>query len=282
MTSGRESASSCRAPFAGAQTARSSPIRRSLLVACATALALAGCGTGGGHAVPRGNPESRHTTSAIDTYAQVELLRALLVASSDGYYAGGSADDARRQLQRARAAYAPLSPRIAAADPVLQREVTARFDVLARDLRRGVQPDRYRDLANPLTDQLMDGVSQTLVQPDARSDPGLRAEALRRVSSRLAATYDAATTGAGDTTGRLAFQEAWGLWRRSLALTALVKPDLGGEKDTVAGTLNALRGSAFPQGPTEPDAPAAGKVDKAGVRVVDALTKRFGFDQLAQ
>src|SRR4051794_7533452 len=117
MTSGRESASSCRAPFAGAQTARSSPIRRSLLVACATALALAGCGTGGGHAVPRGNPESRHTTSAIDTYAQVEFLRALLVASSDGYYAGGSADDARSQLRRARSAFDSLQhpPRAAAA-----------------------------------------------------------------------------------------------------------------------------------------------------------------------
>jgi hypothetical protein len=260
------------------------PLRRRIgrAAACiAAGLLIAGCGSGGS-SVPRGNPDARHGAAAVDSYASVELLRALLVASSDGYYAGGSADDARRQLQRARVAYAPLSPRIAAADPVLQREVTARFDVLARDLRRGIQPDRYRDLANPLTDQLMDGVSQTLVKPDARSDPGLRAEALRRVSSRLAATYDAATTGAGDTTGRLAFQEAWGLWRRALALTALVKPDLGSQKDTVAGTLNGLRGSAFPEGPTQPDAPAAGKVDKAGIRVLDALTKRFGFDELAQ
>jgi hypothetical protein len=252
------------------------------VAACiAAGLLIAGCGSGGS-SVPRGNPDARQGAAAVDSYASVELLRALLVASADGYYAGGSAADAGRQLQRARAAYAQLSPRIAAGDPVLEREVTARFDLLARDLRRGVRPDRYRDLANPLTDQLMDGVSQTLVKPGARSDPGLQAEALRRVASRMAATYDAATTGAGDTTGRLAFQEAWGLWRRSLALTALVKPDLGGQKNTVAGTLNGLRGSAFPQGPTEPDAPSAGKVDKAGTRVADALTKRFGFDQLAQ
>jgi hypothetical protein len=252
------------------------------IAACiAAALAIAGCGSSGSSA-PHGNPDARHGAAAVDSYASVELLRALLVASSDGYYAGGSIADASRQLQRARAAYAPLSARVAAADPVLQREVTVRFNLLARDLERGMHADRYRDLAGPLTDQLMDGVSQALVKPRARSDRGLQAEALRRVTSRLAATYDAATSAAGDPNGRLAFQESWGLWRRALALTALVKPDLGGQTNTVANTLAGLRGSAFPQGPIEPDAATSGKVDKAGIRIIAALTKRFSFDQLPQ
>jgi hypothetical protein len=251
-------------------------VRSLAAAACvAAALVAAGCG-GGSSTVPRGNPDARHGAAAVDSYASVELLRALLVASSDSFYSGGSADDARAQLDRARAAYAPLSARVRAADPVLDREVTVRFALLTRDLRRGIPPDRYRDLATPLSDQLMDGVSQALVKPAARSDRGLQAEALRRVTTRMAATYDAATSAAGDT-GRLAFEESWGLWRRAQALTGLIKPDLGGQKDTVAAALNGLRGSAFPDGPTQPDSPPAGKVDAAGTRVVGALDKRFGF-----
>jgi hypothetical protein len=252
-------------------------VRSLAAAACvAAALVAAGCG-GGGSSVPRGNPDARHGAAAVDSYASVELLRALLVASSDSFYAGGSADDARTQLARARASYDALAPRVRAVDPVVDREVTVRFDLLARDIRRGIRPDRFRDLSNPLSDQLMDGVSQALVKPAARGDRGLQAEALRRVTTRMAATYDAATSAAGDPTARLAFEESWGLWRRAQTLTALIKPDLGGQKDRVTNTLNGLRASAFPQGPTQPDSPPAGKVDAAGTRVVRALDKRFGF-----
>lgn len=237
---------------------------------------LAGCGSGGSSSVPRGNPDARHGPAAVDNYAAVELLRAQIVASSDSYYAGGSASDARTQLTRARAAYDVLAGRVRAKDPVVDREVVARFDVLARDIRRGVAPDHYRDLAGPLGDQLMDGVVQAVVPPAARSDRGVQAEALRRLSVRLAATYDASASGVDDTTARLAFEESWGLWRRALALTALLKPDLDGEKNVVAGALNNLRGSAFPDGPTLPDSPPASKVDAAGQKVSQALSKRFG------
>jgi hypothetical protein len=230
--------------------------------------------------VPRGNPDARHGPRAVDDYASVELLRARLVASSDAYYSGGSAEDARTQLERARGAYDVLAVRVRANDPVVNREVVARFDVLAHDIRRGIAPDHYRDLAGPLADQLMDGVIQALVPQSARTDRGLQAEALRRVTARLAATYDAAALGADDTTARLAFEESWGLWRRALALTALIKPDLGGQKSAVAGALNTLRGSAFPDGPTLVDNPAAGRVDSARTKVVDALDKRFGFESL--
>jgi hypothetical protein len=244
----------------------------------ALVLLMAGCGSGGGSGgVPRGNPDSRHGPGAVDDYASVELLRALLVASSDSYYSLGAAGDANTQLHRARAAYDRLAPRVKAKDPVVDREVTARFNVLARDIRRGTAPDRYRDLAGPLADQLMDGVAQAVVPQAARSDRGVQAEALRRVTARLAATYDASTTGGSDPSAQLAFEESWGLWRRALALTALIKPDLGGQKNTVAGSLNGLRGSAFPNGPGMPDTPATDKVDSAGTKVIEALNKRFGF-----
>lgn len=246
----------------------------------AIALVIAGCGSGGSGSVPRGNPDSRHGPAAIDSYAAVELLRAQLVASSDSYYSGGSAADARLQLQRARAAYDALAPRVKKNDPVVDREVVARFDTLARDIRAGTSPDHFRDLAGPLADQLMDGVSQALVPTAARTDRGVQAEALRRVTTRMAATYDASASGADETTTRLAFEEAWGLWRRALALTALIKPDLGGQKNAVAGPLNGLRGSAFPDGPLPVDAPPAPKVEKAGSKVIDALNKRFGFASL--
>src|SRR3954470_20915726 len=94
-------------------------------------IAVAGCGSsGGGGGVPRGNPDTRHGPVAVDNYAAVELLRARLIASSDSYYAGGSAQDARAQLTRARAAYDLLKAKVAAKDSVVNREVAARFDVL--------------------------------------------------------------------------------------------------------------------------------------------------------
>jgi hypothetical protein len=253
-------------------------MRRAAALA-AVAVLIAGCGSNGGSdSVPRGNPDARYGPSAVDDYAAVELLRAQLIASSDAYYAGGAAEDARIQLARAREAYDVLAPRVKAKDSVVDREVVARFNTLARDIRRGTAPDHYRDLAGPLADQLMDGVTQAVVPQDARSDRGVQAEALRRVTSRMAATYDTSAAGVDTDTGRLAFQESWGLWRRALALTTLIKQNLGSQKDTVAGSLNGLRGSAFPDGPTVVDAPPAQKVDSASTKVNDALSKRFGFD----
>jgi hypothetical protein len=104
----------------------------------------------------------------------------------------------------------------------------------------------------------------------------VQAEALRRLVSRMAATYEAAA----DQGTTLAFQESWGLWRRSLALTALIKPDLGPQKNTVAGALNALRGTAYADGPNVPDQPKPEKVDSAQQRVGTALDKRFRFGSI--
>lgn len=243
----------------------------------AVALLLAGCGSADSGTVPRGDPDTRHGPAAVDDYAAVELIRARLLASSDAYYAGGSADDARIQLERARSAYGVLEARVKAKDPVVDREVIVRFNELARDIQRGMAPDHFRDLTTPLADQLMDGVSQAIVPAAARSDRGLQAEALRRVTALLAATYDASASGADETTARLAFQSSWGLWRRALALTALIKPDLGGQKSAVFDSLNNLRGKAFPNGPNTLDTPPAEKVDQVRTKVIDALDERFGF-----
>lgn len=237
-------------------------------------LALAGCGGDEDTAVPVGNPDQRHGAQAVDAYAAVELLRALVVASSDSYYAGGNAGDANTQLARARRDYEALAERVRRGDAVVDREVAVRFDALERSLERGITPDRYRDLADPLADQLMDGVMQALVPSAARTDRGVQAEALRRLTSRLAATYVAAA-GSSDTQARLAFEEAWGLWRRALSLTALIKSDLGSQKDKLAAALNDLREPAFPDGPNLPDTPQADEVEEARTEVEEALTARF-------
>ena len=201
-----------------------------LAVACVLALAT-GCGSQ--PKVPHGNPDNRHGAQIVDLYSAVELLRALVIASSDSYYAGGSETDARTQLERARASYDQLAGRVRAANPVLDHEVVVRFDLIAGLLRKGVRPDHYRDLAGPLGDQLMDGVSQALVPQAARTDPGVQAEALRRIALRLAATYDAASSPATDTPSRLAFEEAWGLWRRAQALDLVLGARLGNQQGSV-------------------------------------------------
>lgn len=251
-------------------------IRAAAVAAClATAAPLGGCG-GSSPKVPHGNPDARRGAQAVDHYAQVEFLRALLVASSDSYYAGGSAEDARSQLRRARTAYDQVAAQVRAGDPVVDREVVVRFDIVARRLQQGIAPDKYRDLVGPLSDQLMDGVAQALVPQAARTDSGVQAEALRRVTLRLSATYDAAGGGTDDTPSRLAFEESWGLWRRAQALQTLLGADLGSQQGRVMNALGNLRGPAFPNGPIQPDQPAAAKVDAASTRIVRALDGRFG------
>src|SRR6266513_1065770 len=103
-------------------------------VTVALALLIAGCGSGGGGSVPKGNPDARVGPAVVDDYAAVELLRAQLIASSDSYYAGGSAGDARTPLARARSAYDVLARRVKAKDAVVDREVIARFNTLTRDI----------------------------------------------------------------------------------------------------------------------------------------------------
>src|SRR3954466_16436542 len=111
--SARASASLCRGRSA---------VRRA--AAFGVLLVIAGCGSSGGSGgVPQGNPDARHGPTAVDDYAAVELLRARVVASSDGYYSGGSAADARTQLNRARATYDALAPRVKAKDPAVAPEL---------------------------------------------------------------------------------------------------------------------------------------------------------------
>src|SRR6476660_2188367 len=101
------------------------------VTAALVVLTLGGCGSGrGSGAVPKGNPDQRHGPAAVDDYAAVELLRARVIASSDSYYAGGSAADARTQLVRARQAYGVMAPRVGKNDPIVDREVVARFNTL--------------------------------------------------------------------------------------------------------------------------------------------------------
>src|SRR4051794_41981496 len=123
---------------------------RRAAAAAVLALAIAGCSSsGGGGGVPRGNPDLRHGPAAVDAYASVELLRALVIASSDQYYPGGSAPDARTQLQRARASYGALAPKVRTADLAADREATAPSDLLAPDLRRAIPPAHHPPLATP-------------------------------------------------------------------------------------------------------------------------------------
>lgn len=254
-------------------------LRKGFAAAALLAALVAGCGGsggGGGGAVPRGNPDVRFGPRAVDNYSAVELLRALIVASSDAYYAGASAADARTQLLQARSNYAVLADQVRAADPVVDREVVARFNLLQHLIRSGIAPDHYRDLATPLGDQLMDGVMQAIVPPKGQRDRGIQAEALSRVVTRMDATYDTAASGGDPDTDRLAYEQSWGLWRRALTLTAILKPYLGSKKNMVAGTLNNLRGTAFMNGPLPPDAPDATKADAATQRVTQALVARFG------
>jgi hypothetical protein len=254
---------------------RTSAAALTTLVTALLVAVLAGCGSGGGSGrAPQGNPDARVGAQAVDDYAATELLRAQLIASSDSYAQGAPLSDARQQLVQARQSYAVLAPRVQTGDPVVAREVAVRFNQLQQDLQNGGSPPHYQALAGPLSDQLMDGVLGALLPAKARTDRGVQAESLRRLVDRLAATYDAAASAPDPVTGRLAFEDAWGLWRRAQTLSSTVKPYLG-SAGFVPGTINNLRNTAFPNGPRPPRSLPSQKVDIADSRIQAALDKRF-------
>jgi hypothetical protein len=252
---------------------------RGLTAAVAAAcLVLGGC-SGREPVVPQGNPDARHGAEAVDAYASIELMRALLIASSDGFAAGGSADEARVQLDRARAGYARLSAAVRAGDAELDHEVLLRFDQAAHAIRNGTTPETYRGLVGPLFDQLSDGITQAALSAAVRGDPGVQAVALRRVAMRMAATYDAAGAPGGDTPSRLAFQEAWGLWRRATILDSVLGGNLGSQEGPLASALNNLRDPVFKDGAGS-TARLPARVDAAARRVVRGVDARFGLQGL--
>ncbi len=245
-------------------------------VLVALACLLAACGNSSSAKPPQGNPDARFGPQAVDDYAAVELLRAQLIAAGDGYASGAPASDARTQLNQARVAYSVLEPRVKAKDPIVDREVAARFAKVEQEIAKPIGRQAFAGSIGPLFDQLMDGVAQALVREKARDDRGLQAETLRRVVARLAGTYDSAASALDAQTERLAFQQSWGLWRRASTIDGPLSATLGPDSGTVTNTISNMKGYAFPNGALPLANPPANKVDEDSAKVIAALVKRYG------
>ena len=225
-----------------------------LLLALLATVALVGCGgDDGAPKVKRGSPVDRYGEQAVSDYGSVEAVRSALVPASDAYVAG-LRDDSLVHAETAQAAYADLlSPSVRAKDPTLDREITAAFPKAIAEMRAGRGLRGVRTRLGFISGQLLDGALAALVPREAREDPGLKAEVLRRLLDPLEAEYAAAgEEGAESDAGRLAAQSAYGLLGRSQALARSIGKAFGPRLDDVSEGLASVRELAFPNGVVDP------------------------------
>jgi hypothetical protein len=249
------------------------------LVPLLAALLLAGCGGGdddGGGRAPQGPPAERHGEAVLLDFGSIETVRAELVAASDGYVAGFE-EDALAHVLTAESSYTELlSHEVGAEDSLLDRELRAAFDRLEADIRdrRGLRGVRTR--AGYVSGQLLDGALAALVPRDAREDPGVKADVMRRLLDPLEAEYESAGSSPENSEeARLAAQSAYGLLGRVQTLARSVGKDFGPQLDAVSDGLAAVREPTWPVGIASPALGREAEVATALDRVRAALIERF-------
>lgn len=213
---------------------------RKLALAALAALVLvpAGCG-GDDDPPPAGQPRDRFGAEAVEGVFAVETIRAQLVPVTD-LVGVGRHDEAAVHLRQARRLWTEISGTIRRGDPVLEREVSVGFARVESALARGRTFDAVRDVAGPLSAQLLGGVREELVEKEARLDPGVNAVVLIRLLDRMEDAYEG-----GDPAS---LQHAFGIVDRAQAVAREIAGDLGPQRDTVIEGLKALREDAFPDG----------------------------------
>lgn len=230
------------------------------------ALLAAGCGDGGESS--RVPPPARFGEGPAAALVSVERIRSQLAVASD-LAAIGRRQPALAHLREAARRWDAVAMRVRSGDPVLGREVSAAFALVATTLRGATAFDPVRDRLAPLQGQLLGGVREELV-PDkvARLDPGVNAAALRRLLAEAERRYAAG--------GAPALEDAFGLIDRSQAVARDVAADLGPRRDAVVEGLKDLRGAAFPDGVALPARPAdSAEVRRRIAAIQTALRARF-------
>ena len=243
-------------------------LRKLALAALAALLLLpAGCG-GDDDQPPPGPPRDRFGAQAVDGMFAVETIRARLVPVSD-LVGIARHDEAAIHLRQARRLWSRISARIRSGDPVLEREVSAAFARVESAVRRRRTFDAVRDVAGPLSGQLLGGVREELVEKDARLDPGVNAALLVRLLDRMEDVYEG-----GDPES---LQYSFGIVVRSQAVAREIAGELGPRRDAVVEGLKALREDAFPDGIVLPpqQAPLA-EITRRADEIRAALRERFG------
>lgn len=240
---------------------------RRLALAALAALMLLPAGCGGEDEAPAGAPRERFGPEAVAGVLAVEEIRARLVPVTD-FVALGRHADAARHLKAAQRDWDGLESEIRAADPILAREVSVAFGRVARALARRATFDGVRDVAAPLSAQLMGGVREQLVEKQARLDSGVNAAVVVALLDRLTAEYADG--------GEEALAHAFGLVDRSQAVAREVAGDLGPRRDAVIEGLKDLRKAGWPDGLQGPAGaiPAAEAGERAAA-IQTALRERF-------
>lgn len=256
----------------------------SVRVALIAALAvLSGLGVGCGYgaealAPPTGSPAARHGERAVRTVLAIERMRASLV-SAQKLAAIDSPREARVHLGEAERRYAPLSARVRARDPALDREIRAALVGADADLNRTGDHARAIALVRALSGQLLEGAQDALLPLAAREDLGLRAQVALLTTGFLRATYrHALASPAGGRERRLGLQRSYGLLARSQIVARGLGGSLGPQRKPVLGTLGGIRLAVWPEGIERPSSPppSTTRVERAVERVQAGLGARYG------
>jgi len=240
-------------------------LTRSLPVLAVLVAALAGgCGGTNSRPPPPGTPSEREGARAIDELTRVETVRwqLLLVGDLWGVRRG---PEALGWLDRARASYRPLSPRVQPKEPRLDAETLAAFDRIEQRIRQRRSFDDVRDLLAPLSGQLLDGVVVALDARSAATDPGVAAAVASRILPPVPALYGPD------------FLASYGRFARAQTIARPLTPSLGASgKKKVTDGLSELREKAYPEGIAKPPSPPPpGFVSERIDAALEALRERY-------
>ncbi len=252
-------------------------MRKGLLGAVlAVPLALAACGGGGGKTapLPQGPPTLRHPASQVASSLDAEVMRAHLVAASSLYGVGRRAD-AQAHMNAAQTGYARLTSVVRAKDAVLDREINAAFGIIAGQISANEAPPQVSNRMGLMQGQLLDAAITDSVDLSARSDPTVGAQVLVDLANQGNAAYAAAAAASGTPAGRRAFQDAFGLLTRVLAIARNLKGSFGPQAGAAAGAAGAAHNDGFPLGVLEPKTLQQAKVTADLARLRAAVARRF-------
>lgn len=237
----------------------------------------AGCSVGGvgstAKPAPQGPPAERHGVAAVADLTRAEEIRARLTAVNE-LARTGDTPAGLPHVRAAREAYAALSPRVRRQDRRLDAEVRAAFAQAEDLLGRRAPFDAVERAVGALRGQLLQGALTALVPLRVQDDAGVRAQVLLNLLGRLPTAYGRA--GAGDTAGREAFGEAFGLMVRAQTVSFSIADFLGPARKRVLETLSEARKRAFPRGPAAIARPPAEGLRADAQRVQADVARRFG------
>ena len=195
--------------------------------------------------------------------------------AASSLYGVGRRADAQAHMNAAQSGYAQLTNLVRAKDAVLDREINAAFGIIAGQISANEAPPQVTNRMGLMQGQLL--------TPRSPTRWTCRRAATRRSGPRCSSTWPSRATPPtppprplpATPAGRRAFQDAFGLLTRVLAIARNLKGSLGPQAGAAAAAAGAAHNDGFPLGVLEPKTLQPAKVTADLARLRAAVARRF-------